>query len=105
MARNHEELRIRSSINDNIPGLHLNAARQAVGDNIANGGGWFNRRNSNLSNERPAAEDQHFGVRFESLARAEIQDDKIVGLINRQNGAAHIWRWSAGDGPFSWKAR
>ena len=43
------ELRIWSSINDDVPGLHLDATRQASGDNIANRCRRFNRRNANLS--------------------------------------------------------
>lgn len=36
------ESKIRASINDDISRLHLDPAGQAAGDDIADGGGWFN---------------------------------------------------------------
>ena len=69
-TRNQGELRIWSSIDDSISRLHLNATRQAIGDNITNGRGRFNRGNTNLSDESAMAENKHVGVGGETLASA-----------------------------------
>ena len=76
-------LGIRASINDSITRLHLDATRQAVSENIANSRRWFNRGNANFSNDGCVSQNQHFGIRLQSLAIAEIQDHKIIRLINR----------------------
>jgi hypothetical protein len=61
-----------TSINDNISGLHLNTTGQAAGNDIADGGRGFNRRNPDFPDEGTAAQYQHFGVQFDSLPAAKI---------------------------------
>src|SRR5437867_5050429 len=78
-------LRICASINDNVSRLYLDSTRQGAGDDIADGGSRFNRRNADFSNKGAVANDQHLGMRFHSVAAAEIQNHKIVGLIHGQH--------------------
>ena len=62
---------IRTSINDHISGLYLDTASQAAGNNIADRGCGFNRRNPDFPDEGTAPQHQHFAVRFNSLLAAE----------------------------------
>jgi hypothetical protein len=61
-----------ASINHCVSRLHLDAARQTAGDDIADSGRRFNCRNSNSSNQRALPQNQHFRVRLDSLPGAEI---------------------------------
>src|SRR5438876_6613135 len=83
------KLRIRVSINDNVSGLHLNASRQRAGDDIADSCRRFNRRNPNFSNIGAVSYDQHFGMRLDSVAAAETEDDKIVSLVHGEHFSLH----------------
>ena len=65
-------LRTCASIDYTVSRLNLDAARQAVGHDIADSSGWFNRRNANFSNQCAISQNEHFGIRFHSIARAEI---------------------------------
>jgi hypothetical protein len=63
---------IRASIKDSISGLHLDTAGQAAGNDIADGGRRFNRRNPDFPDEGTAAQHQHLGVRLDSLPAAKV---------------------------------
>jgi hypothetical protein len=64
-------LMVAAAIDYNISWLHLDTSRQAAGDDIADSGGRFNRRNPNLSDERATAQDQHFGIWLYPLPSAQ----------------------------------
>jgi hypothetical protein len=89
-------LRIRAGINHNVSPLNLNASRQAARDYIADGSGRFNRRNPNFSNETAVAQNQHLGIWLDSLPGAQIENNEVVGLVNRKDGATHS-NFAAGD--------
>src|SRR5436309_4144805 len=65
-------LGISASINYSISRLHLDAARQTAGDDIADSCRGFNRRNANFSNQSALPQNKHFRVRFDALASTKI---------------------------------
>ena len=83
------ELRTSASIDDSISGLHLDSSGQAAGDDIADGGGRFNRRNTNLSDETAIAQNKHFRIWLDPLPGTQIENNEIVSLIDCEHSAAH----------------
>src|ERR1041384_47164 len=83
------KLRIRVSIDDDVSRLHLNASRQRAGHDIADSRCRFNRRNANFSNVGAVSHNQHFGMRFDSVAAAKVKDNKIVSLVYGEHFSLH----------------
>ena len=61
-----------AGINYSVSRLHLDPTRQAVGDYIADTGGRFNRRNTELTDASAAAVNEQIGIRLQALAFAKV---------------------------------